>query len=136
MLLYEKPFEDGVYHLEWRFRKVEGKDTGYNSGAYVRSKMDGKVWLQTQIAYLEKPPFVGDLPQNGEAKRMIIQGEGRKHVKPVGEWNTFDIACKGPEINVRLNGTAVTEMKNCPWLQGHVGMQAEFFFIEFKNIKF
>lgn len=140
MLLHEKPFKDGVFHLEWRFRKVEGKDAGYNSGAYVRSKMDGKVWLQTQIAHLEKPPFVadvfGDLPQNDETKRVIIQGDGRKHVNPVGDWNTFDITCQGPEIVVRLNGTKVTEMNNCPWRDGHVGMQAEFFFIEFKNIRF
>jgi len=140
MLLHETAFKDGIYHLEWRMRKVEGKDTGYNSGAYIRSKMDGKTWLQTQIAYLEKPPFVGDLfgdlPQNGKAERVIINGKGHQHVKPVGEWNVYDIECKGPNITVRLNGKPATEMKNCPWLEGHVGMQAEFFFVEFKNIRF
>jgi hypothetical protein len=36
MLLYDKEFGDGVLHVEWRFRKVEG-DPIYNSGIYVRS---------------------------------------------------------------------------------------------------
>ena len=43
MLLYDKEFGDGVFHVEWRFRKVEG-DPVYNSGIYVRSKSDGLTW--------------------------------------------------------------------------------------------
>src|SRR5437870_12688863 len=30
MLLYNEEFGDGIFHVEWRFKKVEGKK-GYNS---------------------------------------------------------------------------------------------------------
>jgi hypothetical protein len=48
MLLYGKELGDGVLHVEWRFRKVEGKK-GYNSGVYVRNSADGKIWHQAQV---------------------------------------------------------------------------------------
>lgn len=60
MLLYDKEFKDGVFHVEWRFRKVEGKPE-YNSGIYVRNSADGKVWHQAQVAHVGKPPRLGDL---------------------------------------------------------------------------
>jgi hypothetical protein len=139
MLLYQKPFGDGVLHVEWRFPRVDNKEFGYNSGVYVRSTLDGKVWLQAQVAMLEKPPQVGDLfgdlPVKGEIKRVVEHGTGHKHVKAVGEWNAFDITCKGTTVTVQLNGTKVTSMKEWPREIGHVGLQAEFFVVEFANIK-
>lgn len=139
MLLYEKKLTDGMLHVEWRFQKVEGKDTGYNSGVYVRSKDDGKVWLQAQVAMLDKTPQVGDLfgdvPDAGKFKRVLVAGSGHQHVKAVGEWNAFDIQCEGTTITVKLNGKQVTVMKDWILEKGHLGLQAEFFVIEFKSIK-
>ena len=60
MFVYEKPFTDGIFHLEWRFRKVDDPKEPYNSGVYVRSP-NGTHWVQCQVAHLEKPPFLGDL---------------------------------------------------------------------------
>src|SRR5512138_3163193 len=34
MLLTDREYGDAIFHLEFRYEKVEGK-TGYNSGAYV-----------------------------------------------------------------------------------------------------
>ncbi len=139
MFLYKRPFKNGIFHVEWRFRKVKGKSPEYNSGVYVRSSKDGKQWLQTQTAMVPKPPQVadlfGDLPVKGKIKRVVIHGKGLKNVNPPGEWNTYDILCQGKKVQVKLNGKVVTTMKNCPRLSGHVGLQAEFFFIEFKNIR-
>src|SRR5438552_7284931 len=45
MLLYNQEFADGIFHVEWRFKKIEGKK-GYNSGVYVRNSADGAVWHQ------------------------------------------------------------------------------------------
>ena len=56
MLLYEKEFGDGTFHVEWRFRKVPDKHD-YNSGVYVRTALDGKIWHQSQVAHLEKAPL-------------------------------------------------------------------------------
>ncbi len=140
MFLYNKQrFKDGLYHVEWRFRKVPGEKLGYNSGVYVRSK-NGANWMQVQTAMLDKPPQVGDVfgdvPVSGKTIRLLERGRGTKVVKPVGEWNAFDISCKGKTISVKLNGKQVTKFDDCPFPVGFVGVQAELYVIEFKNIKF
>lgn len=139
MFLHEKEFKDGVFHVEWRFRKAEGKQD-YNSGVYVRSKADGKIWHQVQVAHLEKPPFLGDIfgdvPINGKLERVIVRGDGAKRARPVGEWNTYEITAKGKEITVWVNGAITTRWDACPLDKGYVGVQAEYFFIEFRNLKF
>lgn len=139
MLLYDKEFGDGVFHVEWRFRKVEG-DPIYNSGIYVRSKSDGLTWHQVQVAHNPKPPFMGDIFRIPNVKKpapeVVGKGDGVKHVKAPGEWNTYDITCKGKTISIAINGTTATTWNDCPIPRGYIGLQAEFFFIEFKNLKF
>jgi 3-keto-disaccharide hydrolase len=139
MLLYEKEFADGVFHLEWRFRK-EGEKKDYNSGAYVRTALDGKLWHQVQIAHQDKPPLLGDLFGDSLVKdkpeRVQIRSEGHKRANPPGEWNTYEITAKGKTLSVWINGATTLTWNDCPLPRGHVGMQAEFYFIEFRNIKF
>jgi hypothetical protein len=139
MLLYDKQLGDGVFHVEWRFHKVPGKDSGHNSGVYVRSQDDGKVWLQAQVAMLDKSPQVadlfGDVPDGDKLKRILVTGTGHKHVHPVGAWNAFDIHCRGKSVTVVLNGQEATAMNDWILERGFFGLQAEFFVIEFRNLK-
>lgn len=139
MLLYQKPLKDGIFHVEWRFRPIPGKKLGYNGGVYVRSANNGKVWIQAQVAMLDKRPMVADLfadlPVKGKIERVKIDGTGHKHVNPVGKWNTYDIHCQGKTITVKLNGKTVTMWKDCPRTSGYFGLQAELYYLEFKNIK-
>jgi hypothetical protein len=139
MLLFEREFADGTFHVEWRFRKVEGK-ADYNSGVYVRSSLDGKVWHQAQVAHLEKPPRLADLfgetLVDGKSKHFLVEGRGEKLARPPGEWNAYDITCKGQAVTVAVNGEAATTWDGCKVFKGHVGLQAEFYFIEFRNLKF
>jgi Domain of Unknown Function (DUF1080) len=139
MFLFEKEFKDGAFHVEWRFRKVEDKDD-YNSGVYVRTALDGKFWHQSQVAHLQKPPRMADLfgetLKNGQPMKFLVEGQGAKLVRPPGEWNTYDITCRGTKVVVAVNGKDATTWDDCQVSRGHVGLQAEFFFIEFKNLRF
>lgn len=139
MLLYDREVKDGTFHVEWRFRKVEGKDD-YNSGVYVRTSGDGKVWHQSQVAHLPKAPRLGDLfgetLKEGQPAKFLVEGEGAKLSKPPGEWNTYDITFRGPKVVVLVNGKEATSWNDCQVPRGYVGLQAEFFFIEFRNLKF
>jgi hypothetical protein len=137
MLLYDKQLGDGVFHVEWRFRKA-ADDPIYNSGIYVRTAGDSSSWYQVQVAHNKKPPFMGDLfgiPPGGK-QEIFATGLGPKHVKGPGEWNRYEITCKGKTINVSINGVKTLTWNDCPVPRGHVGLQAEFFYIEFKNLKF
>jgi hypothetical protein len=139
MLLYDKKLKDGVFHVEWRFRKVLDK-TDYNSGIYIRTTGDGKVWHQAQVAHPEKPPRLGDLfgdtLADGKIKKFLVEGQGTQFARSPGEWNTYDITCRGPKVTVAVNGKTATSWDGCQVASGRVGLQAEFFFIEFKNLKF
>lgn len=139
MFLNEREFGDGIFHVEWRFRKVEGK-ADYNGGVYVRTASNAKVWHQAQVAHLEKPPLLGDLfgesMTAGRLEKFQVTGKGHQLAKPPGEWNTYDITCKGKEVIVRVNNEVATTWKDCQVPKGHVGLQAEFYFLEFRSLKF
>jgi hypothetical protein len=139
MLLQEHARGDGIFHVEWRFQKVAAQ-TGYNSGVYVRTAADGTVWHQAQVAHLDKPPLLGDLfgetRVDGQVKHFQVLGQGHKLARPPGEWNTYEITCKGKTITVRVNGAVATTWDDCRVPRGHVGLQAEFFVIAFRNLKF
>jgi hypothetical protein len=139
MLLHRTPRKDGIYHVEWRFKKVEGKE-GYNGGVYVRTAKDGRVWVQAQVAHTQKPPrmadLFGDTLVKGRLQRVVVEGTGHKHVRPPGKWNTYEITCKGKEIQVWLNGVVVTRWKDCEVPVGHLGLQSEHWYLEFRNLKF
>ncbi len=142
MLLHDKELEGGILHVEWRFRKLaddaERKD--YNSGVYVRTGGDGKIWHQVQIAHQDKPPLLGDVfgdtPVKGKIERLVIRGKGSERAHPPGEWNTYEITAKEKSIAVWINGATTCTWDECPLTKGHVGLQAEFFFIEFRNLKY
>src|SRR5213078_3929754 len=65
MLLYNKDIADGIFHVEWRFEKVEGKK-GYNSGVYVRNSADGEIWHQAQVGSKNVGYFFGNTLMDGK----------------------------------------------------------------------
>lgn len=138
MLLYDRELGDGVFHLEWRFHPVGG-DVDYNSGAYVRSS--GSLWHQIQIAHTFKSPYVGDVfgdrpVPGGKPERWVVSGTGRSLTQPPGEWNVMEIRCRGKEIIVAINGLEATRFAGCDAPRGRIGLQAEYYQIEFRNLKF
>ncbi|MCS6850575.1 MAG: DUF1080 domain-containing protein [Gemmataceae bacterium] len=139
MLLYKRPFANGIFHVEWRFLKEEGMPE-YNSGIYVRTLLDGKIWTQVQLGQVPNPPLVGDIfglhMDEGKYVHSVITSGVRRAVRPPGEWNTAEVTCKGKEIEVWLNGAIVCRWTECPVAKGHVGVQAELFDVEFRNLKF
>jgi hypothetical protein len=67
--------------------------------------------------------------------------------KPAGEWNQFDIVCKGPKVTIDLNGKRIVAAnldtlkerhgKKHPGLlrdKGHLGVQSHDGRVEFRNL--
>ncbi len=139
MFLHDREFGDGIFHVEWRFRKTPEK-VGYNGGVYVRTSADGKVWHQAQVAHLDKPPLMADLfgetRVGTEIKKFQVLGKGHQLARPVGEWNTYEVTARGKTITVHVNGTLATTWDDCQVPKGRVVLQAEFWFLEFRNLKY
>ncbi len=136
MLLFNKPFADGIFHVEWRFRKIENKK-GYNSGVFVRTSADGKIWHQAQVGNVHGTGYIfGDSPVDGVIKRIQYDDKVPPRAKGPGEWNTFEVTCRGKIMTLWINGGITATWNNCQVPDGLVGLEAEGWFIEFRNVKF
>jgi hypothetical protein len=141
MLLSEREFADGVLHVEWRFLPSDPEGHAqpvYNGGVYVRTALDGKSWVQLQVAHSDKPPVVGDLIAQvpGSGQRVEVFQSQPSSVVPVGEWNTYDISAQGSTIELSVNGRTSVTWSTCPIASGHVGLQAEGSPIEVRVLRF
>ncbi len=131
ILLYDYHFGDGIFHVEWRLKKLPGNPK-YNSGIYVRTSADGARWHQAQVGNLNVGYLFGQMKPG--AKKYETKLKGPQRGKPAGEWNTYEITTKGKNITLWVNGHQ-TATKVCGHTRGQIGLQSEFFPIEFKNLK-
>lgn len=136
MLLFDKEIADGIFHVEWCFRKLEGKK-GYNSGVYVRNSADGQVWHQAQVGSKNVGAFFGKTLQDGKLASIPANRKpGPQRGLEAGQWNTFEITAKGQTITLWVNGAVTAVWDSCTVPRGYFGLEAEGYAIEFKNIKF
>jgi hypothetical protein len=134
-LRWDEEVGDAVFHVEWRFTPVEGKK-GYNSGVFVRNSSDAAVWHQAQTGDGSGGFLFGDTPVGGKIQRINLSKELKdKRVKPAGEWNTFELTCRGKEISLWVNGAVTSVLADCEVPRGYVGLEAEGWRIEFRNVK-
>ncbi|HSW50067.1 MAG TPA: DUF1080 domain-containing protein [Bryobacteraceae bacterium] len=131
---YDKELANFIFHAEWRFPPVpNGK--GYNSGILVRTGADGVLWHQAQTTepggYL-----LGDTMVDGAKKRVSRRSEMKENrVKPIGEWNVYEVRAEGPKLKLWVNGAVVNEWDDPTMLKGYIGLEAEGFRVEFRNLK-
>jgi hypothetical protein len=125
---------DCVYHVEWRLTKVDG-DPAYNSGVFVRSSADGKIWYQAQGTMAGGFLF-GANPVNSAVTRFNLrQSMSENRVKPAGEWNTYELRAVGRQISLWVNGAVTSEFKECDVPRGYVGLEAEGYRVEYRNVQ-
>jgi len=139
----EAKYRDYVLHVEWRWA---GEPT--NSGVLLHSSGKDKVWPRTIEAQLKAGSagdFVlingtgvttddGKYRRNVEETYVVVDKKEDSSEKPAGQWNAYDIICKGDTITLYVNevlqnkGTAATDSS------GWICLQSEGSEIEFRNI--
>lgn len=134
-LRYDKEYGDFVFHVEWRFTPVTTGKAGYNSGIYARNSADASIWHQAQTGsasggYVFGSTRVGDKQGSINLGKQVTD----KRVKPAGEWNTFEITCKGRDMSLWVNGAVTCEWHDCQVPRGYVGLEAEGYRIEFRKV--
>ena len=137
MFLCDQEFGDGTFHVEWRFQPVEGKTVGYNSGVFARNSADGSVWHQAQVGAPENVGYLfGNTLKDGKVTAFHIDDKVPSRGKPPGEWNTYEITCQGKTMRLFVNGGVTATWNDCEVPRGLVGLEAEGWTIEFRNVKF
>jgi hypothetical protein len=134
-LRYEKELSDFILHVEFRFTPIPaGK--GYNSGIFIRNSADGVIWHQGQVGAENSGFLFGSTLVNGQTQRVNTRAQLKENrVKPAGEWNVFEARAQGPKISLWVNGAVNAEIEQTDVKKGFIGLEAEGYRIEFRNLK-
>ena len=136
-------FANYTLSLQWRF---PAGTPGGNSGVLVHTSTPNalNVWPKSLEAQLNHQN-AGDIWVIGttcEIENAAERVRGRRHFnltddseKPIGEWNDYEIICRGDEITIKVNGTLVNHVTKCSETKGAICLQAEGADIEFRNIR-
>jgi hypothetical protein len=131
-LRYNREFSNFTLHAEWRFTKLAGSPK-YNSGIYFRNNADGSVWNQAQVAF-DGGYIFGVTYSDGQLQHYTRQADMKENrLKPAGEWNVYDLRCEGSKCTLAVNGV-ITSTSDSVWKKGYIGLQAEGYRIEFRNL--
>ncbi len=129
-------------HLEWRW-----PETPTNSGVLLHAGGADTVWpacIECQL----KAGSAGDLVlingtgiavdgvdrKNSARQFVVIEKKLPTSELPAGQWNSYDIYCKGDSIRCLVNGTLQNEGTGASVTSGWICLQSEGSPIEFRNI--
>jgi hypothetical protein len=139
----KKKYSNYHLHMEWRYPEVPT-----NSGVFLHTNPPDKIWIahyQAQLKHQNAGDFivhgiglkatVGDsICVSTEEMKPIIAKMNASNEHAPGEWNSFDITCKGNTIEIKVNGLLQNMATDCSLTSGAIGMQAEGSKIQFRNI--
>ncbi|MBK1881748.1 DUF1080 domain-containing protein [Luteolibacter pohnpeiensis] len=154
-LISDKGYSDYKLVVEYRFPKDKGNcgvlvnasTPRFLYGMFPKSievQMEsgnaGDFWCigeNIEVPDMEKrrPHQEGQTMGGGpsDARRILNLTDGSE--KPLGEWNTMEIECKGDEIIVHVNGDLVNHGTKCTASSGKIALQAEGTEVEFRKVE-
>ena len=136
----EKTFSNYRLRLEWRW--PADAPTNTKGGVFVHLRKPDALWpvcIEAQLANKNAGQIVGqggvDLPGapliNGKKRAPKLRESSEK---PVGEWNVYEIVCRGRTLEVSINGVRQNRIEGLPIDSGAVGFQLEKFPFEVRRI--
>ncbi len=138
-LFSRRSFKNFTWKAEFRFVPAAEADKAdqSNTGFMLCIQEPHKVWprsLEVQGKFVE----MGQIKSNGGVPPLKInddQAAREAARKPVGEWNTLEITIKEGTVSSVLNGQAICLSEPGEVVEGKIGLQAENFPVEFRNLK-
>ena len=134
------PYENYRLRLQWRFPEGAG-----NNGVLLHIQDKDEVWPKSLESQLHSGD-AGDFWVIGgvETREHAAGGarvNGRRTIKlapssekPLGEWNQYEIVCKGDTVKSYVNGVLQNEANDCTVSKGYIGLQSEGTPVEFREI--
>lgn len=139
----KEEYSDFLLTLQWRWKPGT---KGGNSGVLLHSSTPREigVWpksIEAQLAAGNAGDIwvIGTTIEIPDKEKRV---QGRRHLnltdgseKPIGEWNDYEILCKGDEIILKVNGEVVNHATKCSVQKGRICLQSEGAEVQFRNIK-
>jgi hypothetical protein len=142
-LITDKEYENYELKVQWRWGKKDQK--GRNSGVFVHVVGPNKIWPKGVEAQL-MADHAGDFwlvdgfklkvdPKRQDPKLARHYLRMKDNVeKNIGEWNQYEITCKGDTIRLVINGQLVNEGAAAELSKGKILLQSEGAEIHFKDV--
>ena len=126
----EKSYRDYKLTVEWRFVKIAPRAD--NSGVFVHVQAPDAVWpkcVENQGQYQHQ----GDLIMLGGATckghettaTRGVPSQQPRNEKSAGEWNTYEVICRGDTLKSYVNGKLMNEVEGCSISSGAIAIQSE-----------
>jgi hypothetical protein len=132
----KEKYSDYLLHVEWRW-PVEAT----NSGVFVHAQLPDTIWpkcYECQLQASNAGDFIcangSDMIERVDKTVKKIKKAGASSEKPVGEWNTMEVICKGNTIEVYVNGDLKNKGTGLTISNGYICLQSEGKLVEFKNV--
>ncbi len=137
----KKMYGDFVLKLEWKIFD------GGNSGVFLRvpdvksKESPSALGMEIQILDDNHPKYKDLKPYQYCGGLYHFQGPSKKMFKGAGEWNSYEITCKGDSIQVVFNGVKVIDadaakdaVLNKRPRRGFIGLQNHNSGVEFRKL--
>ena len=145
-LYTDREYSDFVFRFDFRLTR------GANNGIGIRAPFEGDaayVGMEIQVLDDTDPQYATLQPWQFHGSVYGVAPARRGALKPVGEWNSEEIAARGRRIRVTLNHKVIVDanlddvhdlatLKQHPGIQrtmGHVGFLGHDSVVDFKNIR-
>ena len=139
----EKEYSNYHLHLEWRW-----PDEPTNSGVLLHVQGKDQIWpmcIENQLKTGNAGDFVlihgtgimidGKFYESSPEKKFVgVKKKAPSSENPPGEWNHYDIYCKGDTVRSVVNGVEQNYGTNATVSSGSICLQSEGGPIEFRNI--
>ncbi len=126
----DKSFRDYKLTVEWRFVKVAPRAD--NSGVFVHVQPPDQVWphcIENQGQYQHQGDFIfmgGAMFKGTNGLRQgMIRMQGQPNEKPAGEWNIYEVICRGDTVRNYVNGKLMNQVEGGNSSSGAIAMQSE-----------
>ena len=106
-------YTDFALHVEWKALQADG----YDAGIYLRASAEGRPF--------PKQGYQVNLLQGREGHINNLPGATTSGLIRPGEWNTFDITCRGETVSLEINGQPAYTVRGATIPQGYLGIQIE-----------
>ncbi len=137
----------GSYHLHVEWCYPAGSPANANSGVFIHVHDADAIWpsgMECQLRAGEAGLLIAtnvDMPSAPLInKKKRAKATGPAAEKPFGEWNAYDIFCRGATVDVYVNGVLENHQENITYasgstdLSGSIALQQEGAPIGFRNV--
>ena len=129
-------YSDYKLHVEWRW-----PSEATNSGVFIHGQAPDSIWLkciECQLKAGSAGDFIfmsgSDAKERTNKSGISMAKMHESNEKPVGQWNTMEVICRGSSVEVYVNGTMQNRITESNISSGHICLQSEGKDIEFRNV--